>query len=755
MADLIIRVVNEGLTYDLDIDNNIPLRLDVSAVENQRIGSFFGVGSQKFVLPGTKNNNKFFKHGYTIGATDIPGFYNTVPGYIIHNGETLLDGQFQLLEIITDNNGFVSYSCRITDSVVKFNDAIADKLIKNGNWTYLDHTLSYNNIIDSWDNNLKNGDVYYPLAEYGFDNPDNIQLPYFAFLPAGTTAGNYLDNPFTPIQANQLLPAVRIKSVLDVIFDSVNFKYTGSFVTGSDFDNLYLLPKAKDTLGLVSQPGNVATCTVILLPINPTPEGTNSEIIPFDSVTSDPTGAWSSNPDHYYSANTAGDYTFSTTATFFNPTAYSAASFAEVTIQLKKGNYATQSGTVLGTASKIMRPPDGFNIFSVQVGATTNISSATQVWAEISYSANANVPLYLQYGTQFRCTAAPEALIGGTVDMGLQFGGQTKSIDLLNGLVEQFNLVLTPVQGTNNVISIDSFDDWVRAGEIKDWSYRYDMSERISINHTVDEQPKQLLLKNVDDVDRFSKAAIDSDPNYQYGTLRIIADNNISQGQKTIGDYFGPTVLGGPFNSDSTGTGTNGDGSLSIDLNNNFIFPHLYRYQNSQIQSYTFKPRIGYKVTNGFNDTIYIGATGGGATAITGSYTTIANVATLPVIAGQTKDLLFNNTYTQFTAAASLDDSVTNYDQYWKTYLESLYWSEASKITMDLEFEPHEYYNIKLNDRIFINDNFYRINKIKGYNVSERDISTVELIKLYPQYFEGIDVCEIGVTGSLDPTNCP
>ncbi len=72
MADVIVRVIHDGTTYDLDIDNNIPLRIDISAVENQDIGSFFGVGSQQFDLPGTKENNTFFKHAYNVGTNGVP-----------------------------------------------------------------------------------------------------------------------------------------------------------------------------------------------------------------------------------------------------------------------------------------------------------------------------------------------------------------------------------------------------------------------------------------------------------------------------------------------------------------------------------------------------------------------------------------------------------------------------------------------------------------------------------------------------------
>ena len=754
MADTIIRVVYEGATYDLDIENDIPLRLDISAVENQAIGKFFGVGSQQFILPGTRKNNRFFKHAYNNTSVDIPGFYNSITGYIIRRGETLLNGQFQLIEVITDQQGYVTYTCRITDSVVQFNSKLGSKLIKDGDWTSLDHDLTYANITASWeDNGLLNGSVFYPLVEYGFQNPDNIQLPWFSFLPSGSTAGNYLDNSLTPLQAQQFLPAVKVKDTLDVIFDQVDFRYTGSFVAGSDFENLYILPKAQEGLGVVGESGSVGTCFVTDSSNQSISPGSSNVTVELDDVITDPTNAFNTT-GHYYQISDFGEYVFSGKISFFNPTSFTGGSVT-VRLEMIVGTHPS-SGTILSSQERTLTSADGFNTFSLSVGASYNSSGTSQVWIRVDYIVNSGSPNNLGIlFPNFQCTQAPAAVVGANVNMGLQFGANTKSIDLLNGLIQQFNLVLTPVKNENNLISIDTFDTWVRNGERKDWTQKFDTAQRIAINHTVDEQPKQLLLKNVDDVDRFSKAAIESDPYYQYGSLRLLADNNISTGERTIGDYFGPVVLGGPFLSTTTGTGTSGDGTLRIDTSNPLMIPHLYKYENSNIVSYAFKPRIGYKVRNSFNGTIYIGPTGGGATGLTGNYATIANVSDLPAL-DTSKDLLFNNTYSLFTYAGNLSAGISNFDTYWKTYLDSLYWSESTKLTIDLEFSPYEYSQINLNDRIFIKDTWYRINNIRGFNVTEKDVITVELIKLYPAYFEGISNvgCNFTVSGVLNAANC-
>lgn len=753
MADVIVRVVYEGSTYDLDVESNIPLRVDISAVENQAIGKFFGVGSQTFDLPGTKQNNQFFKHGYKVTAEDVPAFYNTIEGRIILNGETVLDGQFQLIEVVTDEQGYVTYKCRITDQVITFNDVLGDKLIKNANWSDLDHTLSYANITGSWaEDGLLSGSIFYPLACYGFDNPEQIQLPYFSF---SGSVGNYLTNSLTPLQAQQFLPAVKVKDTLDKIFEQAGYNYTGSFVTGDDFNNLYILPRAQDALGIVGEPGSVATCNAANSQAQTITTNSTNVVIEYDTDISDPQNRFNTT-SHSYETVEVGSYTFSANVAFFNPCAFNNGNVT-VTLQIMKGTVPS-SGAVLGTVSRTLTSADGFNTITLNAGGSTNSTSTDDVWARVTYSTNSGTPNNIStfpYATTFLCTEAPAAVVGATVNMGLQFNSQTKSIDILNGLIEQFNLVLNPVKGNQKTISIDSFTPWMRQGAIKDWTEKLDTATRISINHTIDEQPKTLLLQNQEDNDRFSKQSKESDPNFQYGTLRVLADNNISQGERKVGSYFAPVVLGGPILDTATGTGTSGDGTLRIDRSTNFLVPHLYKFENSKTTAFAFKPRIGYKVSLTLPDTIYVGASGGGADAVSGQYATISNLSSLPATTGS-NDLHFNSSYTTFSDTNNLNDGTNNYTNYWKTYIESLYWDESTKVTMNLQFDQYEYEDINPNDRIFIKDTFYRINKIKGFNLSQKDSVAVELITLYPEYFGGLDFtgCTFEVSGSESALDC-
>ena len=294
---LIIRVIFEGITYDLETLEEFPLRLNISALENQEIGSFFGVGSQQFELPGTKVNNKFFKHAYKIGSEDIPAFYNTIDTFIIYKGETLLKGQFQLLEVIKDERRYVSYACTISDETVQFKDNIANKLVSQADWSPYNHILNTQNILDSWDGDLLSGSVFYPLIEYGLENPENIDdFPLMAFteISPTTNGGNVINNPNTPIQLSQLLPAIKATDTLEVVCAQAGFSVTGSFFAKEHMDNLYILPKGQEGNGIVGSTGT--QCTISVFGSIPQQlEIYQTKIIEFPNFADDPCNTWSGN----------------------------------------------------------------------------------------------------------------------------------------------------------------------------------------------------------------------------------------------------------------------------------------------------------------------------------------------------------------------------------------------------------------------------------------------------------------------------
>ena len=751
---LIIRVVYQGVTYDLETLEELPLRLDISAVESQDIGTLFGVGSQKFELPGSKNNNKFFKHAYEVGSEDIPAFYDTIDGYIIFRGETLLKGKFQLLEVTRDENRYVSYACTISDETIQLKSALANKLIKDGDWTPYNHTLSKENVVASWSDNLLSGSVYYPLVDYGRTQDEKTyrQAPIMQI----TASDGYIGSSLSPLNLKQVLPAVKVKDTLDVIFDQVGFRYTGDFVESEDFNNLYILNKPKEGLGVVVEA--VATADFDstananqTIPINQDCFVSSSVEILDPSNAYDPTTG-------VYTIPEEGEYTFQGQIGFFNPVSPSSSAITNINVFFAFDTGGSIVPIVPTLQSLLMDQSKGIGPHYINVSMTQPFAPGVKIRLMANMEQFTGAPAltvtFLQNSTQFKAINTPVTYEGAEVEMDKQWQSDTKSIDVLKGLITQFNLVMEPDPIENRLIRIDTFDTWMRSGTTKDWTEKWNTATRTSINHTVDELQQEVFFKNTDDNDRFSKLVIDSDPNLQYGTIRLLADNNVSQGTKKIESIFSPIILGGSVDFIPDGGEQDFGGTYDIDLNTRFVIPHMYKWSNKTQESYTSKPRLGYKVTaplsSGSN--FFVG-TSSDSIEISGSYTTISNLSSLPAVSGITNDLHFNNTYPPFTGAAlNMNSGVSNFEKYWKTYIDSLYWEGSRKVTLDVKFNPEEYKDIRLNDKIFIKDQQYRINKIKGFNLNNDDIATVELIRLYPAYYSFDAVCDFDYT--VDNLNC-
>lgn len=749
--DLILRVTYNGVVTDLDVDGDVPLRLDISQVINQEIGQVYGIASQNFNLPGSAKNNKFFNHAYDQAAIDIPGFYNTVDCSVIRNGETLLQGQLQLIQVITSEEGFITYEVLITDSAVEFNAALGDKLLKNADFSAYDHTLTSGSIISSWTTPIS-GAVFYPLADYGADEFSTYPFEPIINLSGNSNASGSIDNINTPMAVYQFLPAIKVNKVIDAICKQAGFAYTSSFLDSTDFDNIYMLPKSKEDLGIVGevQENTLQTSMSANQDASITgPQGIpyfTQSFISFDSEINDPGNNY--NPTTYeYTAPYDGAYFIDANVILDYDVGFQGSATVAIALNGPEGDVA-QANFVVADGN----PPytGTFNMglnrrVELTKGNTYKMQFETNITDHDDPGSSWDLTLTLKSGSTFDIPRALSIYDDAPVNMALQFDSEFKSIDVFKGILEHFNLVAYVEPGQNKVIKIEQIDDWLRAGGQKDWTQKYNTAKRIAINHTVDEQPKTLLFQQAEDSDRFSKLTQESEPNFQYGTLRTISDSNVTTGETEIGKYFAPVVLASAI--EYGGTNFSGVATLNIG-DSNLVLPHLYKYENNERKSFKFKPRIGYRVTpqvpsSATNNTIYIGNSGS-AQAVTGLYGTISNINSLPAVPSVSKDLHFNSTYPSYVPDSfKINSGSNNYTNYWKTYVDSLYWDEAKKVTLDLFFEEYEYQDIKLNDKIFIGDNAYRINKIKGFNLTRRDVVTVELLKEFPAYFPTVEAGDV------------
>lgn len=216
------QLVANGVILDLFADEEIKLSDNVTGLFD--LGVIPADFTRQITLPGTKKNNAFFEHVYDI-SVDSPDTFATnikVPAYLDFGGLYLSQGYLQLNKVSLYQNKFIdSYEVTIFGAVSSFARTINRSYLTDlSNLSVYNHTSSYNNITSSWSGSLFNGDIIYPLADYG----SGYQF----------TSGQYelfgMDDQNGALGVQNFKPAIRLKKVWDAIFDYAGYTYSSSFL---------------------------------------------------------------------------------------------------------------------------------------------------------------------------------------------------------------------------------------------------------------------------------------------------------------------------------------------------------------------------------------------------------------------------------------------------------------------------------------------------------------------------------------------
>lgn len=222
---------------DIKISNNITQLFDIGAVP--------GTFTRTITLPGTKINNRFFEQYYDISVYE-PDLFNTnqrVYCYLDFGSVFLVNGYLQLTKVNVYENKFVdSYEVNIFGAISNFSvDATRFFLNDLDNLATYNHTSSLGNITSSWEGNLFNGDIVYPMADYG----QRIQYSTQAFIG--------IDDSEDAMVVQDYKPAMRMKVIWDAIFDKCGFTYSSSFMNQPWIDDVYVFLNANKRYPLYSQ----------------------------------------------------------------------------------------------------------------------------------------------------------------------------------------------------------------------------------------------------------------------------------------------------------------------------------------------------------------------------------------------------------------------------------------------------------------------------------------------------------------------
>ena len=510
-------VTTQGVKFQL-VANNVILDLfeDEQILLSDNVTGLFDLGlipadfTRQINLPGSKKNNAFFQHVYDISVVNPDTFATNVkvPCYIDFNGLYLAQGYLQLNKVSIQQNKFIdSYEVTIFGAVSSFAREINRTFLNDLNsLSIYNHTSSFTNISASWAGDLFNGDIVYPLADYGQG------LRY--------TSGDIysgIDDNSTPSQAmavEDFKPAIKVKRVWDAIFDYAGYTYTGSFFDQPFIEDMYMICNRQlkypvypdvdlETLGIVK-----------IAPISAS--GQTDLLVPSSTNTAFPWYNALQDPSNVIGANAA--YTLTVTSSLqgvLNLALKLSGSIGGPSPSLLV--METGSATVVTSVSlPVIRDYFYDKTISDFAGGTlkqdTNYEVATAFstpllspgtyrfgfeWTDIFNAPYNDFTLTLDPGgkpkSYLEINKVRQGADGRIMDIpfNMPFGTRgIKLVDFITSIQKKFNLVMYPSKTVRNQFVVETFNQWYNTGR------RWDFNRYINLDKKIDVVPANNFAVN-------------------------------------------------------------------------------------------------------------------------------------------------------------------------------------------------------------------------------------------------------------------
>jgi len=249
-------VVANGITLDTYDNIGVSINYQIEDILNitKRTTNF----SKTITLPGTPDNNKFFKQIFDVNIDTIT--FNpkiAIPSIIRVGNQEVMNGVMMLLNI-NINQKQVDYEICIFGRLKNIIQEWGDYTLRNVDLSEYNHIRSIENITDSWE---------YTIQKFGsptsnFNTGEGYVYPYIIY-------GNHTDIN-NRMYASLMAPSVYLKTIIDKSFQLAGYTYTSNFFNSEYFKKL-IIPFVQDKLQMDAQEVNKRTTRVGLLPYtNPT-----------------------------------------------------------------------------------------------------------------------------------------------------------------------------------------------------------------------------------------------------------------------------------------------------------------------------------------------------------------------------------------------------------------------------------------------------------------------------------------------------
>lgn len=634
------KLVANGVQLDLFKDETITISDNITGLFD--VGTLPTDFSRQITLPGSKLNNQFFEQYYDI-SVENPFLFSTsnkVDAYFDFDGLYLASGYLQLNKVNVVANKYIdSYEVTIFGSLASFAREVNRAFLTDiTTLTSLNHSASYANITSSWSNGLFGGDIVYPMIDYGQD------IAYQSSLD-----GKYgVDNPNGAFSVQDFKPAIRVKKVWDAIFEQFGYTYQSDFLTSSLFDNLYMV---LHNGGRYPEFDGVDLETYGQVKIGPI-SGSISDTqlltagdwaqLKWENNQYDPQ-FFIGDSMSYVQDDRQSPLEGNIRLKFKVSGSAGVPQFSIALYETGSVNTGSQADINDGTGSYWSEEITEWNNYLQQewsvTGGTGDVEYDLQYyWKSNVIPANKAVYPMLKYetfgGSNFTVTLAPDgdeksywevnkqtyAADFRIMDIADQMPvGQNgiKMIDFIKAVQRYFNLVIYPSKTKPKEFIVETFNNWYKQGEVKDFNKFINLDEKFEVIPANNLAVNKLTFGHTEDNDLLAQN-FKKETNRPYGeSFFVDTQNFFSQGEFKVE----PTTAASPLRY-VQGTGLSGSAAPAVTY-----YPITYQRTSStylyDVCSTT--PRVGYITRNSSTfdegDVIYTNTLG---TPLTG-YRFVAN----------------------------------------------------------------------------------------------------------------------------------
>jgi hypothetical protein len=730
-----VKIVLETGVLDVSEKTNFPITFNIGDIRD--LTSRKGTFSKTIVLEGTKNNHELLGNYYDVNIQAGTFNINTLTRcQVIQNGVPILDDA--LLQLVSVNksqytNAYeeeVNYTVLIKDSRAEFFSAITNANLDDLDFSDLDHTFSSTDIAATFSNTVTDGYKY--------------------IMPYCTGTNVY--------QANEFKPAIYAQTYFDRVFSNAGFTYTWAGLIDAHFDKL-LIPYNGDVNNFDYNDYRVeVTNTWITSYVQPT--GFNNtfqedidsgwtEVIDTQSLFNPTNGEYSSpfsiNPlagEHYtYQLQIGGSIILDNNSAGNAVLEYIVGGyivknkyrvFAEIFVQ-GYGNlkvYGTTSGvayypaasplptgntTILTFVESLSIPSlvsavgvpidvTDIQILSIGVDVIQTYGSANSNGANIWIAAgggftpvDVNVVLNLASINMVILPSQNVQTTGGTLIMNSYVPVEIKQSDFVKSIFQMYNLyVEQDIDNPYNLI-LRHRDEYYDSGAEKDWSQKLAKDKAQDLMFLPDVTKKKLKLTYAPDEDTPNVLYTQATGEI-YGQIEYTFDNEYVKDVDTKELLFSPTpvekTLFGAYVPSINGAAPNTNIRILYDGGLGTCQPFdIIDFGTTGEIGLTDYPMIGH-----FNNPLY-----------------------------PTFDINFGTNDYYFYEVATLTAN-NLYNLYWRRTVNQI--NVGKMLIAFFDLSEVDIQALKLNDKIYIDNSWWNINKIQDYNANNNSLTKVELISI-------------------------